>query len=131
MLKMISNGLEITAIHNHLLRASPATFYMHVAGHGDPVRIAAVLRDGLSESKTPLSMPAASPPQPAMDLETAQLDQIIGAKGNVTGGVYQVAVARRDSITEAGMPMSPPAPPGRGHRNQLSAHGGRQGSSDG
>jgi len=38
MLKMISNGLEITAIHNHLLRASPATFYMHVAGHGDPVR---------------------------------------------------------------------------------------------
>jgi Domain of Unknown Function (DUF1259) len=35
MAKMIANGLEITAVHNHLLRASPATFYMHVAGHGD------------------------------------------------------------------------------------------------
>src|SRR5437879_12621494 len=35
MLKMIGSGLEITAVHNHLLGASPATFYMHVAGHGD------------------------------------------------------------------------------------------------
>src|SRR5690242_11247174 len=26
MLKMIEGGLEITAVHNHLLRASPATF---------------------------------------------------------------------------------------------------------
>ncbi|WP_245333315.1 DUF1259 domain-containing protein, partial [Bradyrhizobium guangdongense] len=58
MAKMIANGLEITAVHNHLLGASPATFYMHVAGHGDPVRIAAALKDGLAESKTPLSAPA-------------------------------------------------------------------------
>ena len=36
MLKLIEGGLEITAVHNHLLRASPATFYMHVGGHGDP-----------------------------------------------------------------------------------------------
>src|ERR1700721_3097710 len=32
MLKMIEGGLDITAVHNHLLRASPATFYMHVGG---------------------------------------------------------------------------------------------------
>ncbi len=32
MAKMIANGLEITAVHNHLLRASPETFYMHIAG---------------------------------------------------------------------------------------------------
>jgi hypothetical protein len=29
MLELIEGGLEITAVHNHLLRASPATFYMH------------------------------------------------------------------------------------------------------
>ena len=38
MSKLIENGLEITAIHNHVLRGNPATFYMHVGGHGDPVR---------------------------------------------------------------------------------------------
>src|SRR5450756_2218518 len=39
MTKLIEGGLAITAVHNHLLRANPATFYMHVGGHGDPVKI--------------------------------------------------------------------------------------------
>src|SRR3954462_8551703 len=80
MLKMIEGGLEITAVHNHLLRASPATFYMHVGGHGDPAKMAAVIHDALAASKTPLATPAAAAP-PAIDLDTAQLDQIIGVKG--------------------------------------------------
>ena len=84
MLKMIEGGLEITAVHNHLLRASPATFYMHVGGHGDPARMATVIRDALAASKTPLATPAASVPPPAVDLDTAQLDQIIGVKGQAT-----------------------------------------------
>jgi hypothetical protein len=40
MAKLVEGGLEITAVHNHLLRANPATFYMHVGGHGDPVKMA-------------------------------------------------------------------------------------------
>ena len=43
MSKLVENGLEITAIHNHLLRSSPATFYIHVGGHGDPVKMAATI----------------------------------------------------------------------------------------
>src|SRR3569832_16587 len=81
MAKMIASGLEITAVHNHLLRANPATFYMHVAGHGDPVKLATAVRDALAESKTPTSVAAPFNPPPAVDLDTAQLDQIIGVKG--------------------------------------------------
>ena len=40
MKKLQDEGLEITALHNHLLRAQPATFYMHVLGHGEPVALA-------------------------------------------------------------------------------------------
>jgi hypothetical protein len=112
MLKMIEGGLEITAVHNHLLRASPATFYMHVGGHGDPARMAAVIHDALAVSKTPLSMAAAAAPPPAIDLDTAQLDQIIGAKGQANGGVYQFNVPRRDAVTMNGMAITPPAPLG-------------------
>jgi hypothetical protein len=112
MLKMIEGGLEITAVHNHLLRASPATFYMHVGGHGDPAMMATVIRDALAASKTPLATPAASAPPPAVDLDTAQLDQIIGVKGQASGGVYQFAVPRRDPVTENGMQMSPVGPMG-------------------
>src|SRR5438876_2897124 len=113
MLKLIEGGLEITAVHNHLLRASPATFYMHVGGHGDPAKMATVIRDALGASKTPLATPttvAAAPP--AIDLDTAQLDQIIGVKGQANGGVYQFAVPRRDPVTENGMQISPVGPMG-------------------
>jgi len=112
MLKLIEGGLEITAVHNHLLRASPATFYMHVGGHGDPTKMAAVIREALAASKTPLAPAAASAPPPSVDLDTAQLDQIIGVKGQVNGGVYQFAVPRRDPVTENGMQMSPVGPMG-------------------
>jgi Domain of Unknown Function (DUF1259) len=107
MAKMIADGLQITAVHNHLLGASPETFYMHVGGHGDPVKLATVIRDALAESKTPLTVAAATLPAPAVDLDTAQLDQIIGVKGQANGGVYQFNVPRRDPITEDGMQLSP------------------------
>jgi hypothetical protein len=112
MLKLIEGGLEITAVHNHLLRASPATFYMHVGGHGDPAKMAAVIRDALGASKTPLAPPAAAAAAPAVDLDTAQLDQIIGVKGQANGGVYQFGVPRRDPIMEGGMQMAPAGPLG-------------------
>ncbi len=57
MTKLLDGGLQITAIHNHILRASPATFYMHVGGHGDPVKMATALRSALSESHTPFDPP--------------------------------------------------------------------------
>jgi len=112
MLKMIEGGLDITAVHNHLLRANPATFYMHVGGHGDPAKMAAVIRDALAASKTPLSMPAAAAPPPTIDLNTTELDRIIGAKGQANGGVYQFNVPRRDPVSMDGMAITPPAPLG-------------------
>jgi biotin operon repressor len=112
MSKLIEGGLDITAVHNHLLRANPATFYMHVGGHGDPVKIANAIHVALAASKTPLEAPAASPSTPAVDLDTGQLEQIIGAKGQASGGVYQFAVPRRDPITEHGASLVPPGPTG-------------------
>jgi biotin operon repressor len=112
MAKLIENGMEITAVHNHLLRGNPATFYMHLGGHGDPVKMATAIRAALAESKTPLTAPAAASPPPAIDLDTAQLDKIIGAKGQPNGGVYQFNVPRQKPITENEMPMTPPGPLG-------------------
>ena len=102
MAKLLEGGLEITAIHNHLLRASPATFYMHVGGSGDPVKMAEVIKTALAQSRTPLTPPAAAT-LPAVDLDMGQLDQIIGAKGQANGGVYQFNVPRRDPVKEQGM----------------------------
>jgi hypothetical protein len=112
MAKLIENGIDITAVHNHVLRANPATYYMHIGGHGDPVKLATAIRTALAESKTPLTSPAALASQPAIDLDTAQLDQIIGAKGQANGGVYQFGVPCRDPIRESGMQITPVGPLG-------------------
>jgi hypothetical protein len=112
MAKLIEGGLDITAIHNHLLRASPATFYMHVGGHGDAAKMAAVIHDALAVSKTPMTPPAAPATPPTVDLDSAQIEQIIGVKGQANGGVLQFNVPRRDPVTMDGMTMSPVGPMG-------------------
>ena len=112
MTKLVESGLDITAVHNHLLRGSPATFYMHVGGHGDAVKMAAAIRAALAESKTPLAAPAPASAPPAIDLDTAQLDQIVGVKGEANGGVYQFGVPRRDPVTMDGTAVAPAGPLG-------------------
>ena len=108
MTKLLDGGLDITAVHNHILRASPATFYMHVGGHGDPVKMAGVIRSALAASATPFDQPTTAGPAPTVDLDTAKLDQIMGVKGTAVGGVYQFGVPRRDPATEMGMAVSGP-----------------------
>jgi biotin operon repressor len=106
MKKLEESGIEITALHNHLLRNEPFTLYMHVLGHGDPVKLATALHGALSESKTPFqdaasgTAPSTTPP---IDLDTAMIDRALGHKGTVSGGVYQVNIARAEHIQDAGM----------------------------
>jgi Domain of Unknown Function (DUF1259) len=112
MKKLLDDGLEVSAIHNHLLRTSVPVFYMHVGGHGDAVKLAESIRSALALSKTPLTQsPPASPP-PAVDLDTAALEKTLGAQGTANGGVLQFGIPRAEAITEGGMPV--PAPMGTG-----------------
>jgi hypothetical protein len=117
MKKLIEGGIEITALHNHLLRNHPFTMYMHVLGRGDPVKLAVALHTALGESKTPLaaaaSAPAAAPPP--IDLDTAAIDQALGAKGANNGGVYQFGIPRAEPIKDGGMGV----PPAMGSANAI------------
>jgi hypothetical protein len=103
MKKLAESGIEITALHNHLLRAEPATYYMHVLGNGDPVKLATALHDGLALSHTPFAAPAAAGTPAPLDLDTAMIDRTLGTKGNAAGGVYQVTIKRAETIQDDGM----------------------------
>jgi Domain of Unknown Function (DUF1259) len=107
MARLAAGGIEVTGVHNHLLRASPATFYMHALGHGDPTLLATAFRDGLAASKTPLQAPAADAQPQAIDLDTAMIDETLGFKGKVNGGVYQVGVPRAEPIKDDDMDVPP------------------------
>lgn len=103
MKQLVDNGVEISAVHNHLLRASPAVVYMHVAGHGDPTRQAQVLHDALALSGTPLTAAAPGGAPPAIDLDVAAIEGALGAKGTNNGGVYQFSIPRAETIRAHGM----------------------------
>jgi uncharacterized protein DUF1259 len=104
MKKLEESGIEITAVHNHLLRAEPMTLYMHVLGRGDAVKLASALHDGLALSKTPMgdAAPAATPP-PQIDFDTAAVDAAIGRKGKANNGIYQFTIPRAEPIKDEGM----------------------------
>lgn len=112
MSRLLASGFTITALHNHLLRSAPATMYMHVGARGDPVKLAQALHDALAVSRTPLASPSRDlqPPSagagssPPLDLDTAALDQAMGAKGKANGGVYQFSYPRADKPAAGGMP---------------------------
>ena len=103
MKKLVDGGIEITALHNHVLRSSPATMYMHFSGHGDPVKLAATLREALSESKTPLSAPPAAGSPPPIDLDTGAIEATLRAKGTANSGVYGFNIPRAEKITDGAM----------------------------
>jgi hypothetical protein len=106
MKRLIADGFEITAIHNHLLRADPTPMYMHVEGHGDPVKLAATLHDALALSKVP--PPAAAPAsQAALEIDMGGVDAAMRAKGTPNGGVYQFNVPRAEPVKDAGMEIPP------------------------
>jgi len=105
---LLDSGLEVTALHNHLFNARPATFYMHIGGMGDPANLANAVHTALTMSKTPFSgaPPPASPP--AIDLDTASIDTALGARGTIAGGVYQVGVPRSEPAKAMGMAVGGP-----------------------
>jgi hypothetical protein len=122
MTKLAAGGVEVTALHNHLLRNQPFTMYMHVLGHGDPVKLAAALHAALAESKTPLSAAPAAAAPPPIDLDTAAIDRTLGAKGANNGGVYQFSIPRAEPISDNGMPV--PAPMGSANAINFQPTGG-------
>jgi len=106
MSKLLSEGIQVTALHNHLLRATPPTFYMHVSGTGDPAQLARNVRTALEEGKTPFDIkpPAeAAAASAAIDFDTGKVDAALGRKGKANGGVYQFGIPRADTIKMDGM----------------------------
>lgn len=106
MRKLEEGGIAITAVHNHLLRAEPMTLYMHIQGHGDPVKLATAIHAGLALSKTPFSLSGGTS-MPA-NLDMIGIDKIMGYKGYDSGGIYQFGIPRAKPVKEEGMTLPPP-----------------------
>jgi hypothetical protein len=102
MRKLQEGGVELTALHNHLLIETPRMMYMHIAGHGDATKVATAIHDALAVTKTPMGAAAASAATIPTDLDTTAIAKTLGVAGKMNGGVYQVSVPRAERIMEHG-----------------------------
>jgi hypothetical protein len=103
MEKLQQGGIEQSALHNHIPDPKPAILYMHISGQGNPVKMATTIHAAIALTKTPLTAPSITPPAQELEIDTKQIDQILGASGKANGGVYQFGIARAEKITENGM----------------------------
>ena len=100
--KLQEGGIAETALHNHLLHESPRVIYLHIASHGDAVKMARAIHDALALTKTP--PPSSQPPaQSSFELDQKQIEQVLGRTGKVNGGILQFSAPRSEKITDEGM----------------------------
>jgi uncharacterized protein DUF1259 len=105
MEKLQQEGIDITALHNHVLHESPRVMYMHIAGHGSATKLAGAIREALAATGTPAESPAAAAQK--IDLDTEKIDEALGRKGKDNGGIYQFGVARAEAIRDHGIDVPP------------------------
>ena len=86
--------IQVTALHNHFIGEKPRIMFLHISGTGEATTMARGLRSALDQTATPkLQAPPAAPaPQPKLNLDTKQIEQIIGRSGAAGGGVFKITV---------------------------------------
>ncbi len=101
-------GVEVTALHNHLIGESPKIMYVHMGGHGDPVKLAQTIKHAVGLTKTPLPQGGGTK-ETAADLgfDVAAVEKIMGRPGTVSGGVLHFSAPRAEKLTEDGMETPP------------------------
>jgi Domain of Unknown Function (DUF1259) len=107
--EVIRQGLTITAIHNHFVRNHPNIIYMHIDGAGDVEKMALNVKAVFDKVKEVRGKdPKAAPKDSVVNtLNIQALDAIIGAKGEMSQGVYKYTIGRPDvQLKEHGTPVS-------------------------
>ncbi len=103
--KLVSAGLSITAIHNHLTNEKPAIKYIHFSGSGDPLKLAASIKSVLAITGTPLTAPGAQ--QTMASTDWSKVEAILGKTGKHNGIILSYSFPRKEKLMESGMEMPP------------------------
>lgn len=101
MSALLSNGLAVTALHNHFFFESPRIFYMHVHGHGKAAELARMVKPALDlvgkgNPRHQSSVTGGQSTVMAGSMDTARIARIVGHEGEQSGQVYKITIGRDD-----------------------------------
>jgi hypothetical protein len=98
----LESGLEVTALHNHFFWDTPKVMFMHIGGTGDEAQLAgAVVKvfttiKDTSGGKGEVPRLELSPAQTSLDPKP--IEDLLGVKGQLAGGVYKVTIGRTTTM---------------------------------
>jgi hypothetical protein len=93
-------GLDVTGLHNHFFFDSPKVYFMHIGGHGDPMRLAGGVKavwDAIKAVREQRPQPATGfggPVPTAGKIDADAISQAIGHRPDITGEVVKVTIGR-------------------------------------
>ena len=101
MSALLSNGLEVTALHNHFFFESPRIFYMHVHGHGKAADLARMAKPALDligkgSPQHQSSVSGGTSSITGGTIDTAKIAKLVGHEGEQNGQVYKITIGRDD-----------------------------------
>ena len=97
--KLVSLGLGVTAIHNHLVGEMPSIKYMHIEATDNAEPLARHLKEVFALTGTP----APSAPASSASPDWSAVEKILGVTGTKKGNVIQFGIPRQEKIIEDGM----------------------------
>src|SRR5438132_1672078 len=98
MSALLTNGLDVTALHNHFFFDTPRIYYMHVHGHGSAADLATKVKPALAliGAHPPAASAASTGRAINGTLDSAALAKIVGYDGEQNGMVYKITIGRPD-----------------------------------
>ncbi|MDK2744061.1 MAG: DUF1259 domain-containing protein [Nitrospira sp. BO4] len=112
--KLRKEGIQVSALHNHLIGESPKLMFLHIEGKGDAGKMAVSVKEALSLTSTPMEPQIAKATATAMstaseeaDFDAETIQKELGQTGKIKDGVLQIAVPRPESIKLHGAILPP------------------------
>ncbi len=94
----LTNGLEVTALHNHFFWDSPKVMFMHIGGMGAEESLAAAVGKVFARIKDTSGgkghVPHADLDPSKTSLDPRKIEDAIGIKGDMANGVYKITIGR-------------------------------------
>jgi hypothetical protein len=98
----LTNGLDVTALHNHFFWDTPKVMFMHIGGMGSAETLAGGVGKVFATVKETSggkgTVPHAELDPARTSLDPKPVEEILGVKGQMANGVYKVTIGRATNM---------------------------------
>jgi quercetin dioxygenase-like cupin family protein len=101
LMEAYRQGVEVTAVHNHLMNETPRIMYVHVMAEGAPGAVASKLHSLFAKSATPLTPPSEEKPA----ANWSAIDRVLGPHAEAEGSVAEYVFPRHERLSVHGTPV--------------------------